>query len=159
MKHNNAHQEIPKDVKRLARLLDTQFKIGKGFRFGIDPLLGLIPGIGDFLSLLLSGGMIAMASKHGVSRKLLILMSLNAFLDAVIGSIPVLGGIFDFFYKANTRNVRMLEKYYYEGKYRGGGKGTATIIIIVLLLFAVFFIYLFWKIFEWLITELGILSV
>ncbi|HKJ79295.1 MAG TPA: DUF4112 domain-containing protein [Prolixibacteraceae bacterium] len=159
MRQNNTPQEIPKDVRKLARLLDTQFSAGKHFRFGIDPILGLIPGVGDFMGLLLSGGLVALASRRGVSRKLVILMSLNVFLDAVIGSIPVLGGIFDFFYKANTRNVRMLEKYYSEGKYRGGGKGTATIIIIVMLFLATFIIFLFWKLFEWAFTELGIFSV
>ena len=116
--NKNIHREVPKDVRNLARLLDTQFSIGN-FRFGLDPLLGLIPGIGDFISLLLSGGLLAMAARHGASRKLLILMSVNVFFDAVIGSIPVLGGIFDFFYKANTRNVRLLEKHYHKRKIPG----------------------------------------
>jgi len=156
MKQDNSSREIPGDVRRLARLLDNEYSLGKNFRFGIDPLLGLIPGIGDFLSLFLSGGLIALASRRGVSRKLLILMSFNVFLDAVIGSIPIIGGIFDFFFKANTRNIRMLEKYYQQGKYRGGGKGTAALIIGGLLVLTVFFIFLLWKFFEWLFEELGI---
>ncbi len=149
--NKNIHREVPKDVRNLARLLDTQFSIGN-FRFGLDPLLGLIPGIGDFISLLLSGGLLAMAARHGASRKLLILMSVNVFFDAVIGSIPVLGGIFDFFYKANTRNVRLLEKHYHKGKYQGSGKGVIFIIIIVLLLLTALAIFLIWKLVQWLFT-------
>lgn len=142
-------QDIPKDLQRLARLLDSQFRIGD-FRFGLDPLLGLIPGVGDFISLSVSGGFLALAAKHGASRKLLILMSLNVLLDAVIGSIPIIGQIFDFFYKANNRNARLLQKYYHKGKYRGSGKGVIAIIIISLLVIAVVLIFLMWKIIEWL---------
>ncbi len=144
-------QDIPKDLQRLARLLDSQFRIGN-FRFGLDPLLGLIPGIGDFISLSASGGFLALAAKHGASRKLLILMSLNVLLDAVIGSIPIIGQIFDFFYKANNRNARLLQKYYQKGKYRGSGKGVIAIIIISLLIVAFVLIYLMWQIIEWLIN-------
>lgn len=142
-------QEIPKDLQRLARLLDSQFSIGN-FRFGLDPLLGLIPGIGDFISLSASGGFLALAAKHGASRKLLILMSLNVLLDAIIGTIPIIGQIFDFFYKANNRNVRLLQKYYHQGKYHGSGKGVIAIIIISVLIIAAFFIFLMWKVIEWL---------
>lgn len=147
--HKEAPKEIPKDLQRLARLLDSQFRIGN-FRFGLDPILGLIPGVGDFISLSVSGGFLALAAKHGASRKLLILMSLNVLLDAVIGSIPILGQIFDFFYKANNRNARLLQKYYQHGKYRGSGKGVIVIIIISLLVIAVVLIFLMWKLIEWL---------
>ena len=134
--------------------MDNQFSIGK-FRFGLDPLLGLIPGVGDFLSLLISGGLVALAARRGVSGKLLILMSFNIFLDAVIGSIPILGGIFDFFFKANTRNIRLLEKYYNQGKYRGSGKGVALLLILVMLVVAALFIYLIIRIIAWILTGLN----
>lgn len=153
MNKNEIPRDIPKDLQRLARLLDSQFKIGN-FRFGVDPLLGLIPGIGDFISLMMSGGFIALAAKKGASRKLLILMSLNVLLDAIIGSIPILGQIFDFFYKANNRNARLMQKYYQQGKYRGSGKGLVAIIIIVLLLAAALIIFLMWKLMEWLIDKI-----
>ena len=155
MKKKKDLQEVPYDVKKLSRLMDTQFQIGK-FRFGLDPLLGLIPGVGDFLSLLISGGLVALAARRGISGKLLILMSFNVFLDAVIGSIPIIGGIFDFFYKANTRNIRLLEKYYNQGKYRGSGKGVALLLIIVLLVTAALFIYLMLKLIVWVFAELNI---
>ncbi len=147
-------REVPREIQKLARLLDTQFRIGN-FRFGFDPLLGLIPGAGDFLSLLLSGGLIAMAARKGASGKLLVLMSVNVFLDAVIGSIPILGGIFDFFYKANNRNVRLLEKHYQKGKYQGSGKGAVVWIIIILLVLTALSIFLIWKFFVWLVSGAG----
>jgi hypothetical protein len=143
-------REVPQSLRRIARLLDSQFSIGN-FRFGLDPILGLVPGLGDFISLTMSGGFLALAAKHGASRKLLILMALNVLFDAVIGSIPILGQIFDFFFKANNRNVRLLEKHYHKGKYKGSGKDVIAIIIIVLLLLAALFIILIWKLFAWLL--------
>lgn len=141
-------RKVPNNLRRLAKLLDSQFRIGN-FRFGLDPLLGLVPGIGDFIALIMSGGILALAAKHGASRKLLILMALNALADAMIGSIPVLGQIFDFFFKANNRNVRLLEKYYEQGKYQGSGKGVIAVIIITVLIVAASFIYLLWRLVEW----------
>ena len=146
-------REVPKNLRRLARLLDSQFSIGN-FRFGLDPLLGLVPGVGDFIALILSGGVLALAARYGASRKLLILMALNALLDAIIGSIPVIGQIFDFFFKANNRNVRLLEKHYEQGKYMGSGKDVIAVIIIVLLIVAAFFIFLLWKLIQWIINVL-----
>lgn len=143
-------QDIPKSLQRLANLLDSQFNIGN-FRFGIDPLLGLIPGVGDFISLMFSGGFLALAAKHGASRKLLILMALNVLLDTLIGTIPVIGQIFDFFFKANNRNARLLQKYYHQGKYEGSGKDVIAIIIIVMFLITVLFIFLMWKLIEWIV--------
>lgn len=141
-------REVPGNLRRLARLLDSQFRIGN-FRFGLDPLLGLIPGLGDFIALAMSGGILALAAKHGASRKLLMLMALNALADAVIGSIPILGQIFDFFFKANNRNIRLLEKHYEQGKYMGSGKSVIATIIIVVLIVAALCIYLIWKLIEW----------
>ena len=152
MQNVNEPSNVPHDIRRVSRLLDNQFHIGK-FRFGLDPILGLVPGVGDFLSLLISGGLIALAAKRGVSRKLLMLMSINVFLDAVIGSIPIIGHIFDFLYKANARNVRMLDKYYNQGKYRGSGKGLAVAVIAILIVLIVFFVFLVWQFFEWFFTE------
>lgn len=144
-------REVPAHLRRLARLLDSQFQIG-GFKFGLDPILGLLPGIGDFIALMLSGGVLALAAKYGASRKLLILMALNVLLDAIVGSIPILGQIIDFFYKANDRNIRLLEKHYEQGKYMGSGKDVVVIILIVLVLVSAALIFLLWKLFEWLLS-------
>jgi len=154
MRKNKEPNEIPYELRKFARLMDTQFNI-RGFRFGLDPILGLIPGVGDFIGLLFSGGLVALASRRGISGKLLILMSLNVFIDTVVGSIPILGGIFDFFYKANTRNIRLLEKYYNQGKYRGSGKRVAILLIIFLLVVSAIFIYLILLLIKWIVMELN----
>jgi MFS superfamily sulfate permease-like transporter len=71
-------------------------------------------------------------AKYGVSRKVVVLMVLNVLLDAFIGSIPVIGNIFDFTYRANQKNIRLLKKHYHEGKYQGSGTGIIILVFIVL---------------------------
>lgn len=140
----SASGQVPGSIRTYARLLDSQFRVGN-FRFGIDPILGLIPGIGDFLGILFSGGLIAMAARQGASGQLMVLMSLNALLDATIGTIPILGDIFDFYYKANERNVRLLEKHFEKGKYQGSGKGLIVFILLTFLFLTILAIYIVWK--------------
>jgi len=145
--------EIPLKVKNLSIFLDSKFTIpGTKFKFGIDPLLSLIPGAGDLLSFLISGGLIAIIARHGASRKAIILMTINAFVDAVVGSIPIIGGIFDFFYKANERNVAILQKHYQEGKYQGSGKDVILTMVITILVLLTLLIFLVWKLLEWIFS-------
>ena len=150
-KNNNQQKEVPENIRKYARWLDSKYRIGN-FRFGFDPILGLIPGVGDFLAIVLSGSLIAMASKHNISGKVMVMMSLNALLDATIGSIPIIGGVFDFFYRANERNVRILEKHFRYGKYQGSGKGLIVIIILVTIAIAVLAIYLIWELITYLLA-------
>jgi hypothetical protein len=75
-------------------------------------------------------------SKYGASREVIIRMALNVLLDAIIGSIPILGRIADFFMKANDRNLTLLKQHYHEGKYSGSGRW----IIITMLILAFAFI-------------------
>ncbi len=121
---NHLFKDIPdlKWVDRITRVMDSNFRIpGTSFRFGLDPILGLVPGLGDATSLAISGALIYYMAKHGASRKVVIMMLGNVALDAIFGSIPILGNVFDFFYKANTRNIRLLKKHYAEKKYQGKG--------------------------------------
>src|ERR1700754_4349756 len=88
-------------VERISRIMDSRFILpGTKFRFGADPLIGLIPGLGDAASFAVSGILVYTMAKYGVSRKVVILMMLNIILDAILGAIPFTGNIFDFFYKA-----------------------------------------------------------
>lgn len=139
---NVKNYEIPddprlKNVKRISKLLDEQFSIG-GFKFGIDPLLNFIPIAGDAGSYLISVFMIITMAKHGVSGKALMKMIGNVTFDALVGAIPVLGWIFDFTYKANTRNMRILSQYYTEGKHTGSAKPYIGVIIAVLIVVLAF---------------------
>jgi len=97
------------EVEDLADLLDTRFSI-LGFRFGIDAILGLLPGIGDFATALVGLYVVALAMRAGASAGAVIAMLVNLALDAIFGFIPVLGDIFDVVYKANARNARILRK-------------------------------------------------
>lgn len=138
-------------IDEITRLMDSKFRLpGTNFRFGLDPILGLLPVIGDFTSFAISGGLILYMVKFGASRKVLILMVLNIFLDATIGSIPVIGHIFDFYYKANTRNINLLRKHYQEEKYQGSG--TWIIVLVAALLIALIFLGLWglWLLIDWL---------
>ena len=100
-------------LRDLARLLDSQFQIpGTNFRVGWDSLIGLIPGIGDAVTGVISAGIIARASQLGVPRSVLMRMGANVAIDVVVGAVPLLGDLFDMAWKANKRNVRILERYF-----------------------------------------------
>lgn len=95
------------EVEDLADLLDTRFSI-LGIRFGVDSLIGLIPGVGDAAALILSLYVVALAIRAGASGGLLFVMLINITLDAVLGLVPGLGDVVDIFYRANARNAKML---------------------------------------------------
>lgn len=100
-------------LRDLARLLDSQFQIpGTSFRIGWDSLIGLIPGIGDAATGVISAGIIARAAQLGVPRSVLMRMGANVAIDVVVGAVPLLGDLFDMAWKANKRNVRILERYF-----------------------------------------------
>lgn len=120
-------------VEGISRLMDSQFRLpGTNYRFGLDPILGLVPFLGDVSSFAVSGALVLTMARHGASRNVVIRMVLNIILDLVIGSIPILGAIFDFTFKANEKNVRMLQRHYNEGKYQGSGSGFLAGVILVL---------------------------
>lgn len=99
-------------LRRWARIFDSAFRIpGTQITFGIDPLLGLIPGIGDLASPILSMFMIWHGAKLRVPKVVLARMVLNALIDAGVGSIPILGDLFDFAWKATEWNLALLEKH------------------------------------------------
>src|SRR5688500_6787236 len=111
-------------IVRLARWMDSRFVIpGTNLRFGLDLLFSLFPMLGDFITYIISGALIYNMHNHGASRNVVIKMILNSTLDALIGTIPLVGTIFDIFYRANDRNVKLLKEHYFEGKHQGSGKG------------------------------------
>lgn len=95
----------------MAWLLDASIPLPGGFRIGLDGLLGLIPGVGDAIGGGLSGWLLYQGYKQNVPKMILARMVLNVVIDAVLGAIPVLGDIFDFFFKANLRNAQLLADY------------------------------------------------
>lgn len=98
-------------LRRVARLLDSEFRIpGTRWRFGLDPVIGLVPGVGDAASAVLSLWIIAESRRLGAPSGTLTRMLLNVLTDTVAGSIPVVGDAFDAGYKANLRNLALLER-------------------------------------------------
>ncbi|WNJ99801.1 DUF4112 domain-containing protein [Thalassospiraceae bacterium LMO-JJ14] len=98
-------------LKKAAGLLDTWIRVpGTRLSFGLDGLLGLIPVLGDTVTLLAGLWIVAEAHRIGVSKPTLARMLANVGIDYAIGAVPVLGDLFDFFWKANRRNVRLLER-------------------------------------------------
>jgi len=104
-------------LRRWARIFDSAFQIpGTNIRFGIDPLLGFIPGIGDLASPLLSMFMVWHGFKLRVPKVVLARMVLNALIDALAGVVPVAGDLFDFGWKATQWNLALLEKHAMPGQ-------------------------------------------
>ena len=135
-------------IDRISWLMDNQFKIGN-FRFGLDPILNLIPLGGAIAGFGTSLVLVIAMWRNGASPKLVIRMLLNISYDAILGSIPFLGNFFDFFNKANEKNIKLLRQHYYEGKHTGSGIG---IIISILAIFFVLIgvtLYLIWTLFSW----------
>jgi Domain of unknown function (DUF4112) len=99
-------------MRDLARVLDEAIRIpGTNIRIGLDALLGLLPGGGDVAGGLFSGVIILQAARLGVPTSVLARMLGNVALDVVFGAIPILGDVFDVAWRANTRNVRLLESW------------------------------------------------
>jgi hypothetical protein len=136
-------------VERLARWMDSKFLIpGTNIRFGIDPLMSLFPIVGDLMTYIVSGMLIYTMHNEGASRKVVIKMILNSTLDAIIGAIPLVGTIFDIFYRANDRNVKLLKEHYLEGKHQGSGTGLLIVIAIVAIAFVGLALYGTYKLLE-----------
>jgi hypothetical protein len=99
-------------LDRLATILDTAFAIPfTRVRFGVDGLIGLAPGIGDAITTGLALYIVYEARKMGVPRHILMRMLGNVAIDGVIGAVPIAGDMFDVFWRANKRNVRILREY------------------------------------------------
>jgi hypothetical protein len=99
-------------LRRWAQLFDAAFRIpGTEFRFGLDPLLGLVPGLGDLASPLLTVFILWQGARMRVPKIVLARMVLNALIDAGVGAIPVLGDAFDFAWRSNEWNMALLERH------------------------------------------------
>ncbi len=137
-------------IDNIVKLMDNQFRLpGTNFRFGLDPILGLLPVAGDLASFGVSAMLVMTMARHGASGKVVALMLVNIAVDTLLGSIPILGNFFDFFFKANQRNVRLLRSHYEEGKYQGSGKGIIIGAIVTIVLLFIFLLWALWQLAEW----------
>lgn len=98
-------------LRRLAWLLDSQFRVpGTNFRFGVDALVGLIPGFGDFAGAIASTVFLVQGLRIGAPKAVMGRMFANVVIETLVGAIPGLGDLFDASFKANQRNLRLLER-------------------------------------------------
>lgn len=101
-----------KRIEAFARLMDSQFKIPfTPITIGVDGIIGLIPGIGDGVALVLALYPVIEAHRMGAGIGLIVKMLFNILIDTVIGSIPVIGDIFDIGFKANLRNAQLIREF------------------------------------------------
>ena len=99
-------------LRRWSVVLDSAFRIpGTNVRFGLDPVLGLVPGMGDVTTPLFSAVLLLQAVRLRIPKVVQLRMLLNAAIDLAIGLVPLVGDMFDFAWRANVRNLALLERY------------------------------------------------
>lgn len=98
-------------LKRLSEFLDSKYQLPFGWRIGWDGILGLIPGIGDVVTNLVSFYIVYQAAMMGCPPSVILRMAINLLIDNLIDAIPLIGNLFDFMWKANNKNVALLESY------------------------------------------------
>lgn len=138
-------------IKTIANLMDAKFKIpGTDIRFGLDALIGLIPGAGDLTGFGISGYMIWVMAHNGASGFVLARMILNVLIDTMFGSIPILGDLFDVAFKSNLRNMRLMEQHYEQGRHNGSAWKVIVPVLLLLLLVIVGIVVLIYWLISWL---------
>ena len=121
-------------LRHISRLLDSQFLLpGTSYRFGLDPILGLIPGIGDLVSPLFTIGILWQGRDLGLPRIVQLRMLFNVAIDTLLGAVPLIGDLFDFAWKANDMNLALLDLHAYEERTASASDWLFVVGLIVLL--------------------------
>lgn len=145
-----------KEVGRLrlmAELMDNRFRIpGTSIRFGLDSLVGLIPYAGDIFTFIVSGYLLILMSRRGGSGLVLLKMIWNILLDTVVGTIPLIGDLFDLGFRANLKNLRLMEEHIAEGKHTGSAWPIVLFIFLILLLLIALSLWLFYQVVQWIFS-------
>ncbi len=141
-------------IRRFSYLLDQSIRLPGGYRIGIDPIVGLLPGVGDTVAAAFSIYIVYEAARMGIPKRTLLKMSRNVLIETIVGEFPVLGDIFDAVFKANIRNARLVEESYNPtAKERSFSQVSGYVLLffigIVCIAFGllVFFIWLFVKLY------------
>ena len=122
-------------LRRIAELLDSAFVVpGTNYRIGLDPIIGLIPMIGDLASPVFTIGLLWQAYDLGIPKVVQLRMIVNAAIDGLVGAIPFVGDLFDFGWKANEWNLALLELHAYEERHAAAGDWIFVVAMIALLI-------------------------
>jgi len=147
-------RETRERLRFLAWLLDSSIRIpGTRFTIGLDALIGLVPFLGDLAGVLISSYIVAEARRLGVGRSTLARMAFNVAVEGLVGLIPFAGDVFDAAYKANQRNVRLLE-YWVDRPQRAERASMAFVVMVMLGIagFAAVTISLTYLLLRWLVN-------
>lgn len=113
---HESHARTLAALRKWSVLLDSAFQVpGTKLRFGLDPILGLIPGLGDLTTPVFAALLLLHAVRMRIPRIVQLRMLINAAIDLLIGLVPVVGDLFDFGWKANVRNLALLERHAHPG--------------------------------------------
>lgn len=132
-------------IERLSWVLDRSIPIGR-WRIGLDPILGVLPGFGDWIGALLSLYVLYEGARLGVRGGVLVRMTWNILVETMVGAVPVLGDVFDFVWQANTRNMALIRRHYRPGleprslAWVGATVGVAAVLVLALAVGLVVFI-------------------
>ena len=134
-----AHRARAERVRALARVLDSAVRVpGTNLRFGLDAIVGLIPGVGDVVGAAASGYIVLAAARLGAPAPVLARMLLNTGIDAAVGAVPLLGDLFDLGWRANARNVALLERHLADpGDARAASRRAVLLVLLGLAILAV----------------------
>jgi hypothetical protein len=138
-------------ARLLARLLDDAIEIpGTGWRIGLDPIVGLLPGIGDVLGAIASTWILLVAVRLGAPGSVIARMALNVGIDTVVGSIPIAGDLADFAWKSNRMNVALLERWLARpaATHRASGLLVAGVVLALLAVLAAV-LFALWRLLAW----------
>jgi len=126
-------------ARAVARILDSAVGIpGTKIRVGLDPVLGLVPGLGDVAGAALSGYVVLLGARLGAPRAVVLRMLGNVALDTIMSAVPILGDAFDVGWKSNTRNVALLERFLAKpGATQASSRSLVAAIAIILALLAI----------------------
>ena len=128
------YQKVPKDLRDIAKvvkLMESSFRIPFTNRtFGLEPIIGLVPVIGDSFGFIITSWIMITLLKNGASGKVIAKMFVNIFIDLALAFMPVLGNIIDFFFKTNQRNLSLAVEHYQYGTNQGSAKSVILPIIL-----------------------------
>ncbi|MEL7124070.1 MAG: DUF4112 domain-containing protein [Bacteroidota bacterium] len=138
-------------LEHAADILDNRFRIpGTQIRFGIEAIIGLFPYVGDVITFIVSGFLLILLARQGISGKLVLKMIGNIWIDGAVGTVPLLGDIFDFRYKANRRNVELVKEHFAESRHGGSAWWIILLILFMIFLLLALSVFALWWISQWL---------